>query len=157
MKIFPPLVAVILLMLAACGGGGGPAGTPTHDSPDGAVRGLVDALAADDVKAAADWIAPDERAEFTTAVDDASALKLTMSFHAKDFSITSVSTNGDRATVRYSGDVTVCIAGPNGATGTDGSGCHPVQSQSGSQAAETFVCLRRGGAWYVSLKNSAGG
>lgn len=149
--------ALVGLVVVACGGGGGPAGTPTHDSPEGAVRGLVDAMAANDLKGAADWVAPDERSDFTSAIDESKQLGLTISFHVKDFSITSVSSSGDQATVKYSGDASACIAGPNGATGTDGSGCHPLQSQSGSQRADTLACVRRNGSWYVSLKNSLGG
>ena len=121
------------------------------------MRGLVNALAAGDAGRVAGWIAPDERADFTGAIDDARSLDLTVSFHVKDFAIGAVSSSGDNATVRYQGDVTACISRPGSNTTTDGAGCHPVQSQSGSRKADTFVCVRRNGAWYVSLSNTAPG
>lgn len=121
------------------------------------MRGLVNALAAGDASKVTDWIAPDQRDDFNSAIDDARSLNLAVSFHVKDFSIGVVTTRGDSATVRYRGDVTACISRPGGNSSTDGAGCHPVQSQSGSQKADTFVCVRRNGAWYVSLSNTSPG
>ena len=80
-----------------------------------------------------------------------------MSFHVKDFAVGTVTTSGDNATVAYRGDVTACIGRPGGNSSTDGAGCHSVQSQSGGSKGDTFVCVRRNGAWYVSLSNTSPG
>jgi len=147
--------AAFALAVAGCGSGG-PAGTASHDSPAGAVRGLVDAFAGNSFTAAADWIAPDQRRGFTDALAEARSLGLTISFQVKDFSITSVSDSGDRATVKYSGQASFCIGG--GAAGsTASSNCQAVQSQSGGGEADTLVCVRRDGRWYVSVNNTLQG
>jgi len=121
------------------------------------VRGLVNALASGDTKHAVQWIALGEQADFDNALDEAHSLGLTISFHVKNFAIASVTTRADEATVKYRGDVTACLDRPGGNDSTDGGGCHSVQSQSGSQKADTFVCLRQKGGWYVSLSNTPQG
>jgi hypothetical protein len=143
----------LLLCLAACGGGGGgPAGSSSHDSPDGAVRGLVNALAAGDTKGALDWIAPGERSQFSSALDEARSLGLKISFSVKQFSVVSSSvdrSDGNRALVRYSGTAQACVDGTTG--GRQVHTCNPVQSQSGQAQSDTFVCVRSDGRWYVSI------
>jgi hypothetical protein len=147
--------AALALSVGACGSGG-PAGTASHDSPAGAVSGLVDAFAGNDFTAAADWIAPDQRKGFTDALTEARSLGLKISFQVKDFAITSVSDSGDRATVKYSGQATFCVGG--GAAGsTASSNCQAVQSQSGGGEADTLVCVRQDGRWYVSVNNTLQG
>ena len=149
------MCACLLPLAAACGSSGGPAGTSSHDSADGAVRGLVNALAADDSKAALDWIAPAERTQFTQALDEAKALGLKISFSVKSFAVDSTSidkSDGNRALVRYSGSAQACVDGTTGGRAVHT--CNPVQSQTGQATPDIFVCVRSNGSWYVSIASA---
>jgi hypothetical protein len=151
------LSALLLSLLAACGGGGGVAGSPSHDSADGAVRGLVDALAANDLNGAADWVAPGERSDFTGALDQAKQLGLKITFQVKGFTVGSVSqdkSDANKAYVKYSGEANACVSAP---TSGRADNCTPIQSQSGRSNADTFVCVRQDGRWYVSISSTVQG
>jgi hypothetical protein len=141
--------------VAACGG---PAGSSSHDTPDGAVRGLVNALADNDLQGAQDWILPAERAGFANGVQGAGKLGLKTSFTVQSFSIVSVTadrSDANRATVRYSGDVAFCISGTTLGRRVDN--CTAVQSQVSQEVADTFLCVRQNGRWYVSVSGQAQG
>jgi hypothetical protein len=143
-------------MLAACGSSTGPAGPSSHDTPAGAVRGLINALAAGDTKGAQEWIAPSDVSEFTTALDEAKQLSLTLTFDVSRFSVVSSSIDpgdGNRALVRYAGKAEACVKGT--ANGRNVDSCNPIQSQTGQAAADTFVCVRQNGAWYVSISSKS--
>ena len=146
----------LLLVVSACGSGSGAAGTSSHDSPDGAARGFVNALAANDTKGAEDWIASGERSEFSGALDEARSLKLKVAFTVKAFSVASVAvdrSDANRAVVTYGGQVTFCVTGTTAGRAVDD--CSAVQSQSGQGNAHTFVCVRQDGRWYVSIRGTA--
>lgn len=146
------MAPLLLLLLAACGAESGPAGTASHDSPEGAVRGLVDALARNDARAAADWILPAERDDFSGGIDEARSLGLRPLFSVRGFAVESVQAeggDGNRAQVRYAGSVSFCLSGSAGGKAVNN--CSAVQSQSGAGSADVFVCVRQGGGWYVSI------
>jgi hypothetical protein len=119
------------------------------------VRGLINALAAGDTKAAQEWIAPSQVSEFTTALDEAKQLSLTLSFDVGGFSVVSSSidpTDGNRALVKYAGKAQACVKGT--ANGRNVDSCNPIQSQTGQASADTFVCVKQNGSWYVSIRST---
>ena len=147
-------LAVLLLLVAACGGSGGSG--PSHDSPEGAVRGLIATLEKNDLDGAKEWILPSERAQFSTSLDEARAAGLKIDFKVESFEVTGSEVdkkNSDKATVKTKGKAAACVAGSIG--GQALSTCSPVQSNSGS--GNDFVCVRESGKWYVSINQSASG
>ena len=120
------------------------------------MRGLVDALSAGDTRGALDWIATAERSQFSSAIDEAHTLGLKVVFTVKQFSVASVSPDAsdpNRTLVRYGGQVTFCVTGTTAGRAVDN--CSAVQSLSGKGNADTFVCVRQGGRWYVSISGAA--
>lgn len=143
------LTAACALVVAACGSSGSSAAGAgaTHDTPDGAVRGLVAALTAFDGSDASinnllQWIAPSQSAATKSALQSFQATGAKVSFKVENFDIASVSTtDATDATVTVKGTASACLT----LTGGPGSGINSCQPLTDN----TFKTSKENGTWYV--------
>lgn len=156
----------LVLALTACGSGGssggGAAGTSSHDSPDGAVRGFVNALTRWDgssagLTAVADWVAPSQRKDFTSsfglfAASAGTAFKI--SFKVVDFDVAGVdSRDPTHAIVHVKGGSNLCFSGA--INGLPVNTCNSTAlSQRGPK--DDVPALKESGSWYVDISDSGG-
>src|SRR5205807_1093048 len=68
--------AMSLALLASCGADTPAGGPGSHDSPEGAVRGFLDAVAGNDVKDALNWIPPKQRKAASDLLNGALGVKV---------------------------------------------------------------------------------
>lgn len=133
----------------------------SHSSPEGAVRGFVNALTGWDGTAAglnsvADWIAPAQRTDFTsgfTALTGANG-SVKISFKVDNFDVSSVdSTTSDHATVHVKGTGSYCFSGA--IAGVTASTCSTA-SLTPSGSKDTINTVNVSGQWYVDTSGGGG-
>jgi hypothetical protein len=153
----------LIAVMVGCGGSassfGGVSGA-SHSSPEGAVRGFVNALTgwdgtASGLNAVAQWVAPAQRTDFTsefTALTTAGE-SVKISFKVDNFDVSSVdSTTSDHATVHVRGTGSYCFSGS--IAGVSASTCSTA-SLTPSGSKDTINTVNVSGQWYVDI--SGGG
>jgi hypothetical protein len=141
------------LGLAACGGGGG--GSSDHSSPDGAVRGFIDALGANNINGALQWVNPSERSQFQSDLSQLQGIKFNISI--QDFSVVSTvpdKNDPNKAVVHYKGRASFCVSGTPGGVPINTCEAAPFSPASGS---DTIGAVKVNGDWYVSFAPSGAG
>lgn len=139
-------------LLAACGGGGAPAGGPgSHGSPDGAVRGFLDAVAANDIKEALTWIPPAQRKQASSLLNGNEGVRVTFSVEHVDVGgVTVDRQNPDQATVTVKGQASACVNGGSGDLSSLNT-CFPFSRFAQSAGSDQISCVRIGGQWFVDI------
>lgn len=157
-------VATLVIALSACGSGsgGGAAGNSSHDSPDGAVRGFVNALTNWDGSSAglsgvADWVAPSQRKDFTSSFGlfaTSAGNNFKISFKVTGFDIAGVdSKDQTHALVHVKGASNLCFSGA--ISGLPVNTCNSTAlTQRGPK--DDVPALKEAGSWYVDISDSGG-
>jgi hypothetical protein len=142
------LAGACALIVAACGSSNSAGGAgATHDTPDGAVRGLVAALTAFDgsdasINTLLQWIAPSQNAATKAALQSFQATGAKVTFKVDNFDVASVSTTDPTtATVTVKGTASACLSLAGG-VGTGINTCQPLTDN-------TFKAAKENGTWYV--------
>jgi hypothetical protein len=143
--------AAAALLASACGSSStssGIGGTASHDSPDGAVRGLVQALVSFDgsdtsINNLLQWVAPSQAATTRSALQAFSSSGAKVTFKVDNFDIAGVvKADATHATVTTKGTASACLSiAAGGATGINT--CQPLTEN-------TFKAAQESGKWYVA-------
>ena len=152
----------LMAVMVGCGGSTSSAGVSgaSHSSPEGAVRGFVNALTGWDgtaagLNAVTEWIAPAQRTDFTsefTALTNAGG-SVKISFKVDNFDVSSVdSTTSDHATVHVKGTGSYCFSGS--IAGVSASTCSTA-SLTPSGSKDTINTVNLSGQWYVDISGGA--
>jgi hypothetical protein len=143
-------VALTLALLAACGSDSPAGGPGSHDSPEGAVRGFLDAVAANDLKDALNWIPPNQRKAASDLLNGALGVKVSFSVQHIDVgSATIDGRNPDQASVGIKGQASACVNGGSGDSALNT--CYPFSKFAQAAGADQISCIRIGGQWYVDF------
>jgi hypothetical protein len=153
LRLLPGLAGVATALLVACGSS--PAGGPgSHASPEGAVRGFLDAVADNDVPAALGWIPPRERPAAAGLLNGSEGVKVTFTVRHVDVGAAAIDgSHPDQAQVPISGQASACVnggSGDNAALNT----CFPFSKFAQTAASDRVACVRIGGQWYVDFGSS---
>lgn len=153
LRLLPGLIGLALGLLPACGSS--PAGGPgSHDSPQGAVRGFVDAVAAKDVAGALTWIPPRERPAARRLLEGRQGVKVTFTVEHVDVGAATVDPDHpDQATVRITGQASACVNGGSGVNASLNT-CFPFSRFAESPGPDQVACVRIDGRWYVDFGSS---
>lgn len=155
-------VTVLGVAVAACGSSsaGGVSGG-SHDNPEGAVRGFVNALtswdgSASGLNSVTDWVAPKNRQQFTSgfALLGASGSSIHLSFKVANFDVSSVDNKGDHATVHVKGAANVCFSGTVSGVALNTCSSNAL-TPSGTK--DTVDTVQEGGKWYVDIGSGSSG
>lgn len=143
------LLGALVTLLPACGGG--PAGGPgSHDTPEGAVRGFLDAVAANDVKEALNWIPPTQRKAAADLLNGALGVKVTFTVQHIDVGAATIDhARPDQAMVVVRGQASACVNGGSGDTALNT--CYPFSKFAQTAGSDQVSCIRIGGQWYVDF------
>jgi hypothetical protein len=143
--------AAVAVFASACGSSStssGVGGTASHDSPDGAVRGLVQALVAFDgsdlsINNLLLWVAPSQAETTRSALQAFSTSGAKVTFKVDNFDIAGVvKADATHATVTTKGTASACLSiAAGGATGINT--CQPLTEN-------TFKASQENGKWYVA-------
>ncbi|HEX3606365.1 MAG TPA: hypothetical protein VH134_10620 [Candidatus Dormibacteraeota bacterium] len=146
----PALASPLLALLVACGGG--PAGGPgSHDTPEGAVRGFLDAVAANDVNEALTWIPPSQRKQAATLLHGDEGVRVTFRVEHVDVGSASIDRqHPDMATVPLKGHASACVNGGSGDLASLNT-CFPLSTFAQTAGTDSVSCVRLGGSWYVDI------
>lgn len=127
--------------------------TASHDSPDGAMRGLLDAMDSGDNDAVLEWVSPDppsDRESITQTIRLGSALGLGggLFWLVGDRKITNVETKSDtEADVTLDGYIVWCTGeGPD----DEKASCAQPNGEGDTQTT-TYPVVKVDGQWYVHL------
>jgi hypothetical protein len=129
------------------------AATPSHDSPDGAMAGLLDAMRSGDNDAVVSWISPDPETD-RTSVTQTEKLRASLGLSGSLFwevaerHVTGVEMKGDDAAdVTLDGYLVWCTGdGPD-----DAQASCAQPNGSGDTQTTTYPAVRVEGQWYVHL------
>lgn len=146
----PALASPLLALLLACGGG--PAGGPgSHDTPEGAVRGFLQAAAANDVDEALKWIPPAQRRQAASLLHGDEGVRVTFRVAHVDVGTATLERDDpDRATVPVHGEASACVNGGSGDLAALNT-CFPFSKFAQAAGTDSVSCLRIGGGWYVDI------
>ena len=143
--------AAVAVFASSCGSSStssGVGGTASHDSPDGAVRGLVQALVSFDgsdssINNLLQWVAPSQAATTRSALQAFSTSGAKVTFKVDNFDIAGVvKADATHATVTTKGTASACLSiAAGGATGINT--CQPLTEN-------TFKAAQENGKWYVA-------
>jgi len=159
-RLTATIVAVLAALSAACGSSSGGGGGSNHDSPEGAVKGFVDAAKGvtdlNNLGPLLDWVAPSQRDKVKqglSAVQSFGATDLKFAIQVTNFETTGTdidSSDPNKAKVHVKGTVLVCYSGT--IAGTPVSTCSPSSagSAAGGTTGDTVDTLKEGGQWYVA-------
>jgi hypothetical protein len=139
-----------LALLAGCGGS--PAGGPgSHASPDGAVRGFLDAVAANNVPEALNWIPPSQRKQASTLLNGSQGVKVTFRVEHADVGAATIDrVHPDQATVTVRGQASACVNGGSGDLAALNT-CFPFSKFAQTAGTDQVSCVRIDGQWYVDI------
>jgi hypothetical protein len=140
-----------LVLLASCGGSSPTGGPGSHDTPDGAVRGFLDAVAANDVKEALNWIPPTQRKQASSLLNGSEGVKV--SFRVEHVDVGAVTIDRDhpeQATVTVKGQASACVNGGSGDLASLNT-CFPFSKFAQTAGSDQVSCVRLGGQWYVDI------
>ena len=143
--------ATLALGLVAACGSDSPAGGPgTHDTPEGAVRGFLDAVAANDLKDALNWIPPKQRKAASDLLNGALGVKVSFSVQHIDVGAATIDRdNPDQAMVTLKGQASACVNGGSGDSALNT--CYPFSKFAQTAGSDQISCVRIGGQWYVDF------
>ena len=143
--------ATLALGLGAACGSDSPAGGPgTHDTPEGAVRGFLDAVAANDLKDALNWIPPKQRKAASDLLNGALGVKVSFTVQHIDVGAATIDRdNPDQAMVTLKGQASACVNGGSGDSALNT--CYPFSKFAQTAGSDQISCVRIGGQWYVDF------
>jgi hypothetical protein len=143
--------ATLALGLGAACGSDSPAGGPgSHDTPEGAVRGFLDAVAANDLKDALNWIPPKQRKAASDLLNGALGVKVSFSVQHIDVGTATIDReNPDQAMVALKGQASACVNGGSGDSALNT--CYPFSKFAQTAGSDQISCVRIGGQWYVDF------
>jgi hypothetical protein len=143
--------ATLALGLGAACGSDGPAGGPgSHDTPEGAVRGFLDAVAANDLKDALNWIPPKQRKAASDLLNGALGVKVSFSVQHIDVGAATIDRDHpDQAMVSLKGQASACVNGGSGDSALNT--CYPFSKFAQTAGSDQISCVRIGGQWYVDF------
>ena len=143
--------ATLALALGAACGSDSPAGGPgSHDTPEGAVRGFLDAVAANDLKDALNWIPPKQRKAASDLLNGALGVKVSFSVQHIDVGTATIDReNPDQAMVALKGQASACVNGGSGDSALNT--CYPFSKFAQTAGSDQISCVRIGGQWYVDF------
>jgi hypothetical protein len=153
LRLLPGLAGLALGLLPACGSS--PAGGPgSHDSPQGAVRGFVDAAAANDVAGALTWIPPRERPAARSLLQGSQGVRVTFTVEHVDVGAATIDPDHpEQATVRITGRASACVNGGSGVNASLNT-CFPFSKFAETPGSDEVACIRIDGEWYVDFGSS---
>jgi hypothetical protein len=142
-----------LALLPGCGSS--PAGGPgSHDNPEGAVRGFVDAVAANDVPGALSWIPPRERPAARSLLNGSEGVKVTFTVQHVDVGSATIDReHPEQAVVRITGQASACVNGGSGINSSLNT-CFPFSKFAQTADSDQVACIRIDGEWYVDFGSS---
>jgi hypothetical protein len=143
--------ALALAVLVSCGGSSPTGGPGSHDTPDGAVRGFLDAVAANDVKEALNWIPPTQRKQASNLLNGNEGVKV--SFRVEHVDVGGVTIDRDhpeQAMVTVKGQASACVNGGSGDLASLNT-CFPFSKFAQTAGSDQVSCVRLGGQWYVDI------
>jgi hypothetical protein len=143
--------ALALVLLVSCGGSSPTGGPGSHDTPDGAVRGFLDAVAANDVKEALNWIPPTQRKQASNLLNGNEGVKV--SFRVEHVDVGAVTIDRDhpeQAMVTVKGQASACVNGGSGDLASLNT-CFPFSKFAQTAGSDQVSCVRLGGQWYVDI------
>jgi hypothetical protein len=143
--------ATLALGLGAACGSDSPAGGPgSHDTPEGAVRGFLDAVAANDLKDALNWIPPKQRKAASDLLNGALGVKVSFSVQHIDVGAATIDRDHpDQAMVSLKGQASACVNGGSGDSALNT--CYPFSKFAQTAGSDQISCVRIGGQWYVDF------
>jgi hypothetical protein len=143
--------ATLALGLGTACGSDGPAGGPgSHDTPEGAVRGFLDAVAANDLKDALNWIPPKQRKAASDLLNGALGVKVSFSVQHIDVGAATIDRDHpDQAMVSLKGQASACVNGGSGDSALNT--CYPFSKFAQTAGSDQISCVRIGGQWYVDF------
>jgi hypothetical protein len=144
------LAGVAVAALAA--GGSSPAGGPgSHDTPEGAVRGFLNAVAANDVTSALTWIPPKQRKAASGLLHGSEGVKVTFTVQHVDVgSATIDKEHPEQAQVSIMGQASACVNGGSGDLSALNT-CFPFSKFAQTAGSDKVSCVRIDGQWYVDF------
>jgi hypothetical protein len=144
------LVTALVAALAACGGN--PAGGPgSHDTAEGAVRGFLGAVAANDVNEALMWIPPSQRPQASNLLNGREGVKLSFRVDHVDVGAATVDhEHPDQAMVPVKGQASACVNGGSGDLASLNT-CFPFSKFAQTAGSDQVSCVRIDGRWYVDI------
>jgi hypothetical protein len=142
--------ALSLAVLTACGSDSPAGGPGSHDTPEGAVRGFLDAVAANDLKDALNWIPPKQRKAADDLLNGALGVKVSFTVQHIDVGAATIDReNPDQATVTLKGQASACVNGGSGDSSLNT--CYPFSKFAQAAGSDQISCIRIGGQWYVDF------
>jgi hypothetical protein len=150
LRLLLALATALVALLPACGGS--PAGGPgSHDTPEGAVRGFLGAVAANDVNEALLWIPPTQRPQASNLLNGREGVKVSFRVEHVDVGTPAVDReHPDRAMVPVKGQASACVNGGSGDLASLNT-CFPFSKFAQTAGSDTVSCVRIGGRWYVDI------
>jgi hypothetical protein len=140
-----------LVLLASCGSSSPTGGPGSHDTPDGAVRGFLDAVAANDVKEALNWIPPTQRKQASNLLNGNEGVKVSFKVEHVDVGAVTIDRDHpDQATVTVKGQASACVNGGSGDLASLNT-CFPFSKFAQTAGSDQVSCVRIGGQWYVDI------
>jgi hypothetical protein len=137
-------------LLAACGSDSPAGGPGSHDTPEGAVRGFLDAVAANDLKDALNWIPPRQRKAASDLLNGALGVKVSFSVQHIDVGAATIDRDHpDQAMVTLKGQASACVNGGSGDSALNT--CYPFSKFAQTAGSDQISCIRIGGQWYVDF------
>jgi hypothetical protein len=141
------LATVLVALLAACGGS--PAGS--HDTAEGAVRGFLGAVAANDVNEALMWLPPAQRPQASNLLNGREGVKVSFRVEHVDVGSATVDReHPDQAMVPVKGQASACVNGGSGDLASLNT-CFPFSKFAQTAGSDTVSCVRIDGRWYVDI------
>jgi len=142
--------AMSLALLASCGADTPAGGPGSHDSPEGAVRGFLDAVAGNDVKDALNWIPPKQRKAASDLLNGALGVKVSFTVQHVDVGAATINRdNPDQAMVALKGQASACVNGGSGDSALNT--CYPFSKFAQTAGSDQISCIRIAGRWYVDF------
>jgi hypothetical protein len=143
--------ALTLSPLAGCGSDSPAGGPGSHATPDGAVRGFLDAVAVNDVQDALDWIPPAQRKQASSLLNGNEGVRVSFTVEHVDVGgVTLDRDNPDQATVTVKGRASACVNGGSGDLSSLNT-CFPFSRFAQTAGSDQVSCVRIGGRWYVDI------
>ena len=149
--------ASVALIAAGCGSSEKKAASPSHDSPDGAMAGLIEAMKSGNNAQVAQWLAPtppSDRQSLTTTERLHKAIGLAggLFWEADKLEVKETKESGDTAaTVTLSGPIVWCLG--TGATDAKASCAQPNGAQG---QAPVYKAVKQAGKWYIDFDINKG-
>jgi hypothetical protein len=144
------LTTALVAALAACGGN--PAGGPgSHDTAEGAVRGFLGAVAANDVNEALMWIPPAQGPQASNLLNGREGVKVSFRVDHVDVGAATVDhQHPDQAMVPVKGQASACVNGGSGDLASLNT-CFPFSKFAQTAGSDQVSCVRIDGRWYVDI------